>query len=159
MKSVQAVYAWLQTRYPGRVHRPRTHVFAGRPGHHYLVPAPDSAAAAHELMAAISALSANAEASLVRLNDAFVVTIARASTVSDPVTVPRRTVGISRFEWLAHTHPVELESRYGVAPNLPTQSDVDALTKVNHIWGQETSTIVVCGAGEVLEVVHFSVDG
>ena len=156
MKSVHAVHAWLEGQHPGRVHRPRTAVFHARPGHYYLVDPPEDEAAGHQLLADISARSGNAEASLIRINQAVVVSVARASAVTAPIEVPRRTIGITHFEWLAHTHPHELVDRYHPAPNAPTANEIEVLTRVAHVWGPQATKIVVCKAGAVLETVPLS---
>lgn len=156
MKSVQAVHAWLEKQHPGRVHRPRAPVFPGRPGHYYLIDAPEGEQAADELLAAISARSNDAEASLFRLNDAFVVSIARANIIAEPLQVPRRTVGISRFEWLAQAHPLGLADRYPSAVSSPTPKELEVMTRAAHIWGPQSVRIVVCTSGRVVEAVTFS---
>lgn len=155
MKSVQAVIKWLSSQHPGRVHRPRSPVFPARPGHYYVIDPPPDEAAAEGLLAEISARSGNAEASLLRINDATVVSVARASGVTRPIEIPRRTIGISHFEWLIQTHPHELSNRYEAGPDAPTTAEIDVMTRAVQIWGPQPTRIVVCRAGEVVETVRF----
>jgi len=72
--------------------------------------------------------------------------------------VPPRDVGIERFEWLAHTHPLEMASDHASVSRGATAQDRIALERIHEVWGQTRSTVVVCRGGRVEQLVDFRIE-
>lgn len=143
------------------VHRQAGTPFRGLPGHHYFVCNEQHVCrrVSNEHLAQISLRSRHAEAALIKMNDAYIVSIGNTGVATATIVVPAqaaRQQGIEEYRWIAHTHPLEQESAdQGVARG-PTGADFEALEQLHHRgWGQNESVVIVCRGGRVIEVVPF----
>ena len=137
------------------VHQQVDTPFRGQPGHYYFV----GRRVSNEHLAQISFRSRHAEAALIKMNDAYIVSIGNTGVATATIVVPAqaaRQQGIEEYRWIAHTHPLEQESAdQGVARG-PTGADFEALEQLHHRgWGQNESVVIVCRGGRVIEVVPF----
>lgn len=132
-----------------RVHRVGIPHFAGRPGHHYFVGRRPSNAE----LARMSQHSGNAEVALIRINRTHIVNVGNQGIANAALFVPPRQDGVESFEWIAHTHPLEMESEYEHVSHGGTRADFDALERIHRIWGQRATVVVVCRRGRVVSVV------
>ena len=154
--SVNDIFESYIARYgQDHVHQqPRT-PFSGRAGHHYFV----NRRVSNEHLARITSLSGNAEATLLRMNDAYIVSIGNTGVATATIAVPPRNQGIDIYLWIAHTHPLEQEDRYQRIARGPTDSDHIALSQINRRgWEQNESLIIVCRGGRIVEIVNFERD-
>lgn len=140
------------------VHRSRRNVVRGRPGHYYWVPGEPS----DEEMARTSALSGNAEAALLKINDAFFIKIGnRGVAIMDIPNPPREQESddqaILDYRLINHTHPLEQETDENRVPRGPSQKDWEALEALSQNWGQTSSYIIICRGGRVVETRDFEV--
>lgn len=131
------------------VHRVGIPHFAGRPGHHYFVGRRPS----NVELARMSQHSGNAEVQLVRINQTHIVNVGNRGTANVALFVPPPQDGIESFEWIAHTHPLEMENVYESVAFGGTNEDFQGLGRVHRMWGQHESTVVVCRHGRVVRVV------
>lgn len=128
-------------RYTGRVHLRRNLNIAGQPGHIYILRRrnrPDNRALAN-----ITLRSANAEVTLSRINDTFLISIGNPQVATVTLFVPPQQEGIEDFEWIAHTHPLAQENVYQRVIRGPSEADRRALRLVHQRWGQTSSVVVV----------------
>ena len=138
------------------VHRQAGTPFRGLPGHFYFV----DRRVSNEHLAQISFRSRHAEAALIKMNDAYIVSIGNTGVATATIVVPAqvaRQQGIEEYRWIAHTHPLEQESAdQGVARG-PTGADFEALEQLHRRgWGQSESVVIVCRGGRVIKVVLFT---
>lgn len=146
------LYISMRHSMSGRVHRQARVPFSGLPSHHYFV----DHRVSNEHLAQITHQSHNAEVALVRINDAFVVTIGSPYMAGGTVIVPQRNQGITTYCWIAHTHPLEQASRYDRVIGGPTIDDRTVLDTIySRGFGQFESVIINCRAGSVVRVVRF----
>ena len=147
--------SYLSSYGEDRVHRQARTPFRGYPGHHYFV----GRRVSNEHLARISFRSQHAEAALVKMNDAYIVSIGNTGVATALIVVPpqaARQQGIEEYRWIAHTHPLDQESAdQGVARG-PTGVDYEALEQLHRRgWGQSESVVIVCRGGRVIEVIPF----
>ncbi len=154
--TVNDIFESYVSRYgDDRVHRQADTPFRGHPGHHYFV----GRRVRNEHLAQISFRSRHAEAALIKMNDAYIVSIGNTGVATAIIAVPAqaaRQQGIEEYRWIAHTHPLDQESAdQGVARG-PTGADFEALEQLHRRgWGQSESVVVICRGGRVIEVVPF----
>jgi hypothetical protein len=137
-----------------RVHRAGIPHFAGRPGHHYFV----GRRPTNVELARMSHHSGPAEVSLIRINRTFIVNVGNRGIPNAALFMPERVDGVESFEWIAHTHPLEMENAYHSVAHGGTREDREALERVHRRWGQIESTVVVCRAGRLVRAVPFRPD-
>lgn len=149
----QELFESFEAQFPGRVHRRASQTaFAGRPGHHYFLPARPSA----EQLAGTTSRSRGAEASLVLINGhTHVVSIGNPGVATATLIVPARSAAITSYQWIAHTHPLEQENAYQGVARGPTPADYAALNEVSRRFGPAASTVILCRGGSVVEEVEF----
>ncbi|VAW63163.1 hypothetical protein MNBD_GAMMA11-783 [hydrothermal vent metagenome] len=136
----------------GCVHRQSNTPFAGRPGHHYFV----NGRVSNEHLAQITSRSSDAEAVLIKMNDACIVSIGNTGVATAQITVPPQDQGIEEYRWIAHTHPLEQENRYQGVARGPTTHDYAALNQLDaRGWRQNESLVIVCRSARVVDVVRF----
>ena len=145
--TVNVIFESYVSRYgDDHVHRQAGTPFRGHPGHHYFV----DRRVSNEHLAQISFRSRHAEAALIKMNDAYIVSIGNTGVATATIVVPAqaaRQQGIEEYRWIAHTHPLEQESAdQGVARG-PTGTDFEALEQLHrrgwdrtHDLPQRTST-------------------
>ncbi|MDX1980916.1 MAG: hypothetical protein SFV51_11645 [Bryobacteraceae bacterium] len=145
----------------GRVHWAEPLPFTGRPGHHYFVRDADrrrfrQPARRASIMARISART-GAEAGLMRINQTYIVFVgSRAAATIQPTFLARDTEsGIEAFEWIAHTHPLQLRDRYQDIAHGATESDRRVLAAVYACWGQDRSEVIVTRGTHVVAINAF----
>lgn len=143
-------------RFRDRVHLVRALPFSGQSGHLYFSALPGAISPA--MLARITQQSGNAEVCLMRMDDTRVMYIGVRGFAVANVFVPPRDMGIERFEWLAHTHPLEMSNDHARVSEGPTAEDRIALERIHEIWGQTQSTVVVCRGGQVERLVEFRIE-
>ncbi|MCP4433600.1 MAG: hypothetical protein GY806_21690, partial [Gammaproteobacteria bacterium] len=108
--TVNDIFESYVSRYgDDRVHRQAETPFRGHPGHHYFV----GRRVRNEHLAQISFRSRHAEAALIKMNDAYIVSIGNTGVATAIIAVPAqaaRQQGIEEYRWIAHTHPLDQES-------------------------------------------------
>lgn len=139
------------------VHRVERPVFRGRPGHYYLLPRLPT----DRELAQISARSRHAEAALLRINDGYFVKIGSVGIASMTLPGFRREAqtddrAITSFELVAHTHPLEHETRENRVPRGPSPEDWRAIEELYRRWGQRSSYVIICRGGRVLDTRTFT---
>lgn len=154
--TVDEIFVSYVSRYgQDRVHRQTRTPFRGQPGHHYFV----GGRVPNEHLAQITYRSRNAEAALIKMNDAYIVSIGNVGVANARIAVPpqaARQQGLEEYRWIAHTHPLEQENEYQGVARGPTGTDFEALERIHgRGWRQEESEVVVCRGGRVIEVVTF----
>ena len=147
--------SYLSSYGDDRVHRQADSPFRGHPGHFYFV----GRRVSNEHLAQISFRSHHAEAALIKMNDAYIVSIGNTGVATATIVVPAQAArqrGIEEYRWIVHTHPLEQESAdQGVARG-PTGADFEALEQLQRRgWGQSESVVIVCRGGRVIDVVPF----
>jgi hypothetical protein len=95
-------------RFSGRVHWASGVPFAGTPGHLYLFRRRREISFAD--LAAIAQSCGNVEVCLMRMDGIPMIYVGSRSMAIATVFVPPRDIGIESFEWVAHTHPLEMET-------------------------------------------------
>jgi hypothetical protein len=154
--TVDEIFESYVNRYgQDRVHRQARTPFRGQPGHHYFV----GRRVSNEHLAQISDRSRHAEAALVQMNDAYIVSIGNVGIANAPIAIPPRAArrqGLEEFRWIAHTHPLEQENRYQSVARGATGADYDALEEIyRRGWGEEQSEVIICRGGRIIEVKPF----
>jgi hypothetical protein len=143
-------------RFSGRVHWVSGMPFAGTPGHLYFFRQRRSVSSAN--LAAISHRSGDVEVCLMRMDGIPIIYIGSRGIAVATVFVPPTDIGIDTYEWVAHTHPLEMETPYEGVAEGPTRADRQALETIHERWGQTQSTVVVCRGGRVEREVTFSIE-
>lgn len=143
-------------RFRDRVHLVRSVPFSGRSGHMYFYARRGPVSPV--MLARITQQSGNAEVCLMRMDSTRVIYIGVRGFAVANVFVPPRDVGIERFEWLAHTHPLEMASDHASVSRGATAQDRIALERIHEVWGQTRSTVVVCRGGRVEQLVDFRIE-
>jgi hypothetical protein len=131
--------------------------FAGRCGHYYFI-RPCRRAPTNDDLARITRNSHNAEATLTRINDTYIVHIGNRGVATASLMIPSRQDGIEEFQWIAHTHPLEQEDAYQRIARGPTAADRETLRILSSRWGQTESLVIVCRRGRVETCVPFRVE-
>lgn len=154
--TVDEVYQIILDSYRGpngsvRVHRARRMIFAGRPGHLYLMPRRPTDAQ----MARISNTSGKVETALIRINDAFFVKIGNRGVAQVHIFVPQRDdesvdMAITEFEWINHTHPLDMANDHQMIARGATEADRRTLELANRRFGQARSYVILCRNGRVV---------
>ena len=143
-------------RFAGRVHWARTLPLAGTPGHLYFFRRARAISSVD--LAATSQSCGNVEVCLMRMDGTPILYVGSRGMAVATVFVPPTDAGIERFEWVAHTHPLEMATpEEGVAQG-PTPADRTALETIHDRWGQTESTVVVCRGGRVVREVSFRIE-
>ena len=137
-----------------RVHRVGIPHFTGHAGHHYFV----GRRPTNVDLARMSQLSGNAEVVLIRINRTHIVNVGNPGIANAALFMPPRQDGIESFEWIAHTHPLEMESVYEDVAYGGTSKDYEAIATVHAAWGQVETTVVVCRRGRVVRAVTIRPD-
>jgi hypothetical protein len=143
-------------RFSGRIHWAAGTRFAGVPGHLYVYRHARHIEPRH--LAAISHASGDVEVCLMRFDGIPVIYVGARAMAVATVFVPDRSSGLETFEWVAHTHPLEMESAAEGVARGATPADRRALETIHDRWGQTESTVIVCRAGRVLRVVPFRIE-
>jgi len=151
--TVNEIFGSYVNRYgQDHVHEQSDIPFSGRPGHHYFV----NRRVSNEHLAQITYRSRNAETALIRMNDAYIVSIGNIGVATAQISVPARHRDIDVYRWISHTHPLDQESRHQRIVRGPTRHDYIALDQIHRRgWGQNDSIVVVCRRGRVVRVVRF----
>jgi len=143
-------------RFSGRMHWATGVPFAGVSGHLYIFRRRRSISSAE--LAAITHRSGDIEVCLMRMDGFPLIYIGSRAMAVATVFVPPVDVGIETYEWVAHTHPLEMETPYeGVALG-PTRADRQALETIHERWGQTESTVIICRGGRVDREVTFGIE-
>ncbi|AKJ31912.1 hypothetical protein [Caldimonas brevitalea] len=143
-------------RFRGRIHWATRPVFAGLHGHLYLFR--QRRAITDAQLAATTHRSGDVEVCLMRMDGIPMIYVSHGGVAAATVFVPDRESGIERFEWVAHTHPLEMGTAQERIAQGATAADRTALERIHERWGQTRSTIVVCRAGRVVRAVPFAIE-
>lgn len=156
--SAQELYDGIgaSERFAGRMHWASGVPFAGTPGHLYVFRTRRRITSAN--LAAITHRSGDVEVCLMRMDGVPMVYIGSRGIAVATVFVPPTGIGIDRFEWVAHTHPLEMESAEEGVARGATRADRDALEAIHSRWGQTESTVIVCRRGRVERETTFSIE-
>ena len=110
-------------------------------------------------MAAIAHRSGRTEVSLAQVDNTFFLSNGAAgmTRVSTRLLVHFRnlyqaSIGIERFLWLAHTHPLDRSDRYQHVSYGATREDREVLRLLNAVTGQTVSRVVLCRGGALAPV-------
>ena len=142
--------------FSGRIHWATGVPLAGTPGHLYFFRRRLAINSAE--LAMTSHRSGGVEACLMRMDGTPIIYIGSRGIATATVFVPPTDIGIESFEWVAHTHPLEMESAEEGIARGPTGADRRALERIHERWGQTESTVVVCRRGRVVEEVTFRIE-
>ncbi len=143
-------------RFSGRIHWATDVPFAGTPGHLYVFRRRRRITSAH--LAAITHRSGDVEVCLMRMDGIPMIYIGSRGMAVATVFVPPTDIGIESYEWVAHTHPLEMETPYEGVAHGATPADRRALETIHERWGQTESTVIVCRRGRVEREAPFAIE-
>lgn len=144
-------------RFSNSVHWASNVPFSGSPGHLYIFREQDRSISWADL-AAITNRSGNIEVCLMRMDGIPMIYIGSRRIAIATVFVPPVDIGIESYEWVAHTHPLEMESSEEGVARGPTPEDRRALVMIHERWGQTESTVIICRGGSVERAVRFRIE-
>lgn len=128
-----------------------TTLVSGRPGQYYLM----RRLLRDQELARLTHRSGDIEVNVTRINDHYLVYF--ANRTGGTVGFPRTGGGITRVEWLVHTHPLENRSRGNRVPDGPSPTDSAALEMLHSRdpYHEISSRILIVRGGRVVRVRTF----
>ncbi|MCA9665241.1 MAG: hypothetical protein KC503_06620 [Myxococcales bacterium] len=137
------------------VHGPLRSIRRGVAGHYYVLTRQPT----DRQLAQITHASGDREVSLAQVNDFYLLHVGGGLSMN--MAFPdQRDSGIDRVVWIAHTHPLERESRYDHVARGATNADHAALEHLARNAGNVSmeSRVLVVRGGQVVDTNRFYYD-